>query len=360
MKPKYHQKYLAQKERVPEHIDKFETEKKNDIVIIYSLFEDLFPNKIMPMTQGTFVPQWVGMGMIDDQSGFCVNFSKKPTVCQNYTEMTNFAFKKIGTKNINKILFFYQNYCITINERDPFGLDVKIVFAPVSEEKVYVDNGIDVVTTLEIASKSTMTDQCVVCHTDTSTPLKCETCASVNLNYCSNKCLHAHQHDCQVNNIQHRNKFRLSDENDVMIVYSKFEHLHPDDKEYIGYYIPQWISTDLVNETRGVHSPLNIQVLCQSYQQMIALALYKITKEIPFKPKNIYFHYVTSEFILCNNNPFKQNSEYIIFEEKMVKACNFCQKYQDQMMKCAKCQIRHYCNQSCQKKDWRKHKSYCR
>lgn len=348
----------------PHHTSKFETINKDDIVIIYSKFEDLFPSNKQKELKGRFVPQWVGMGMINETSGFCVNFSKQPIICQSYQEMINFATKQLETDKIGKVSFLYKKNVISINEMSPFRAETKIVFAPVTEEKVYVDNSRKPHKALQIATtldKQTDThssgDECTVCKKLSTKILKCEKCDSIEINYCSEQCKTNHTHDCQSGKIQHLNTYMLENENDVIIVYTKFEHLYGE--EYKGCYVPQWISTDLVSKTRGIHSPLSNIVICQNYEQMQKLAISKITKEITFKPRNVYFHYVVGLFRLCNSKPFT-NDKFIVFDDKLIKSCNYCGKYQEKMAKCGKCLLRYYCNEKCQKADWPKHKSKCR
>lgn len=365
MLPKYHQNYLKLKETVPEHTDEFQTKGPNDIVIIYSRFEDLFPGNKEAV--GGFIPQWVGFGIINDCSGFCNNFSRQPSVCQTYKQMTEFALKKLITSKIQNISFCYKNYCVTINEMSPFQTETKIVFDDqVKEEKIYVEKNepkkaLHITTTLNKRQDSVDStgDECSNCKKKSTKIIKCIKCPSLDLHYCCEDCLNNHQHDCLSGTIQHLNNYMLEKENDVIITYTKFEHLHSDEK-YIGYYVPQWISTDLVSETRGIHSPLNEIIVCQDHNQMKKLALSKITKEITFKPRRVYFYYVVGQFVLCNTKPFK-NDKYFIYDNKMVKSCNFCGKYnENKMLKCGRCRLRYYCDQKCQKSDWTKHKLRCK
>jgi hypothetical protein len=149
----------------------------------------------------------------------------------------------------------------------------------------------------------------------------------------------------------------LEDENDVIIAYSKCEHLI---QEYKNAYIPQWISTDLISSTRGIHSPFNNIIICQTHDEMKRLGLHKISKEINFKPRNVYFYYVVGQFSLCNNKPFLNNT-ITIFDKKLYKSCNTCGRYQEhKMKKCSKCNLRYYCDEKCQRKDWNKHKLRCK
>lgn len=99
MLPKYHKKYLTQvkEKHNPEHVNTFEVKNRNDVIILYSQFEDLFPSQKNKDTIGTFIPQWVGMGLVDDKSGFCFSF-KTPTVCQSYSDIKDLSLKELKNK----------------------------------------------------------------------------------------------------------------------------------------------------------------------------------------------------------------------------------------------------------------------
>lgn len=204
-------------------------------------------------------------------------------------------------------------------------------------------------------------EKCSLCYSKLlDKSIKCENCSSLKLNYCNEICRNKHNHDCQPDQIQHLNKMMLKNDDDVIIIYSKFEYLYPINNKYNGWYVPQWVSTDVVSKTRGIHLPLNSGVICQNHRQMKDLALFRITKAVSFKPRNVYFYYANGKFKMNNTDPFQTNV-YQVFDEKMVKSCNFCLKYEENsMMKCGKCQIKYYCDQQCQRKDWVKHKLSCK
>ena len=48
-----------------------------------------------------------------------------------------------------------------------------------------------------------------------------------------------------------------------------------------------------------------------------------------------------------------------ILNEKMGEKCCFCQKIGNSLLKCSACGCVSYCNQNCQKSDWKKHKKNC-
>lgn len=124
MLPKYHPNYLVLKEKIPEHTNDFLTKGANDIVIIYSRFEDLFPgNKV---AVGAFIPQWVGIGLSDKQHGWCINFSGTPKVLKTYNEMIELDMKKLRISKINRVLFYYKDSLTTINEYEPFQNEMKL------------------------------------------------------------------------------------------------------------------------------------------------------------------------------------------------------------------------------------------
>ena len=58
----------------------------------------------------------------------------------------------------------------------------------------------------------------------------------------------------------------------------------------------------------------------------------------------------------------KSNNQEIKHPLSILKICNYCksEKYtKDSMKKCANCNYCYYCDISCQKKDWKIHKTLC-
>lgn len=41
------------------------------------------------------------------------------------------------------------------------------------------------------------------------------------------------------------------------------------------------------------------------------------------------------------------------------RACMWCRELSQDLMSCSLCEVAHYCNRSCQKKDWKRHKKWC-
>mgnify|MGYP003691380387 CR=1 FL=1 len=41
------------------------------------------------------------------------------------------------------------------------------------------------------------------------------------------------------------------------------------------------------------------------------------------------------------------------------KSCNTCQSVNEDLLRCSKCKMVFYCNQQCQKEDWKFHKLLC-
>lgn len=359
--PKY-QKYPTQGKETctPIHTNIIKTEGDHDIVILYSKFEDMFDESEDKNMAKTFIPQWFVLGPIDDKTGICVTLADIPTVCETFGDMLDFVFKRPGMNGIEKVLFCYRDYIVFINKGCPFNTGGKIIMAPIVEEKYHLVNPAKIFNDIKNERNiTTIEEKCSNCNKKiTDKTIKCEKCPSINLNYCSKNCCQKHKHNCKIGKIKHCNNFEERKENDIIIVYTKFEYLHPSDKRYIGTYIPQWVVIDQSNGEFCI--PFNSAIICQTYKQMKKLALYKLIEILNVKPKNIYFHYVLTEFIIKDNKPFEHNF-YGIYIDKIIKSCHVCKEYNENEMKiCSRCKIRYYCSQDCQREDWPNHKHHCK
>jgi len=99
-------------------------------------------------------------------------------------------------------------------------------------------------------------------------------------------------------------------ENDLIIIYSKYEDLAWDPAEQepdkMGLYIPQWFTIDCVRDTRGISCSSGIPTLCLSYRQMEEMGR-KTVERMPikaFKIRKVLFYYTKETISINGQDPF--------------------------------------------------------
>lgn len=97
-------------------------------------------------------------------------------------------------------------------------------------------------------------------------------------------------------------------ENDLIIIYSKYEDLLSTDIErdptLIGKYVPQWFMTDCVSESRGISTTPNRPMLCDSYRQMEQYGCDSITRATKREIRKVLFYYSKCILKVSDVEPF--------------------------------------------------------
>lgn len=97
-------------------------------------------------------------------------------------------------------------------------------------------------------------------------------------------------------------------ENDLIIVYSKYEDLVADDTKrdpiHLGKFVPQWFMTDCVSDTRGVSTTPDQPTLCHSYGDMAHFGTRSINRVVPDGIRKVLFYYSTCLIKVSGMEPF--------------------------------------------------------
>ena len=110
---------------VPEHTtNALSGHHENDLIIIYSKYEDLLAAHITPnpAMKGKYVPQWFMTDCVSDTRGVSIA-PKTATVCENYREMATFgkeSITSVTTGKVRKVLFYYSPSIIHVSGSRPF------------------------------------------------------------------------------------------------------------------------------------------------------------------------------------------------------------------------------------------------
>lgn len=104
----------------PNHTQKLRRHHPNDIIIIYSKYEDVKDDN-HPDYVSKFFPQWVGTDYVNDRTGITIPLNE--LILCTYPQMANLATKYISqvcNSKVRKILFYYSPTVIVINNMEPF------------------------------------------------------------------------------------------------------------------------------------------------------------------------------------------------------------------------------------------------
>jgi hypothetical protein len=94
----------------------------NDLIIIYSKFEDLISKeRHIESALGKYIPQWFGIDYQTETSGITIP-ADQITIC-TYEQMEEFGrkmMKGVVKGKIAKVLFYYSDSILAVNDMDPF------------------------------------------------------------------------------------------------------------------------------------------------------------------------------------------------------------------------------------------------
>ena len=113
-------KKLCVDKYIPEHIPFLQHQNEDDLIIVYSKYEDLLPNSD-PKCMGKFVPQWFITDYVNENRGVFIPAGK--TIMCTYKEMEEFGMAQINhqlSANIKKVLFHHSERILKVNNMDPF------------------------------------------------------------------------------------------------------------------------------------------------------------------------------------------------------------------------------------------------
>ena len=108
-------------EFVPIQTEKLTGHHPNDIIVIYSKYEDLENKNLNPEFIGKYVPQWLVTDYVNSRRGISLPMSQ-PILC-TYKQMYSMGRENMGKYckgKINRILFYYSKTIISINDMTPF------------------------------------------------------------------------------------------------------------------------------------------------------------------------------------------------------------------------------------------------
>jgi len=105
------------------HTDKLRGHKHNDLIIIYSKLNELFPHNTNIQASELFVPQWFGTDYVNIRRGVSVPLDK-PIGC-TFEQMATLGKQTMNRKvkgGVDRVLFYHTDTILSICGMRPFNL----------------------------------------------------------------------------------------------------------------------------------------------------------------------------------------------------------------------------------------------
>lgn len=255
----------------PAHTEELYGHKTDEMIIIYSKYEDLFDRK--PGSKGKYVPQWVGYNCVDEEIAQYIEIEDRIMCDHDTMEIIGRKITDAVPIKINKIKFKRVSHSFVLNGITPFkdllNYDPGYPRKLTSEETKLVHDFLSEVFDSDKKSNEQKTPK-------SNIPV-------------------------------HTENLKGHHENDIIIIYSKYEDLFPikenQDPNALGLLVPQWFGTDCVNERRGVFLPTNEPIIC-TYKEMEEMGRKGLSEMINGKLRKAIFLYKSNPISINGMQPF--------------------------------------------------------